>query len=346
VSGPTVDLRSDTVTQPTPGMRAAIARAVVGDDTLGGDPTVRALEERIADLLRKSSALFFPSGIMANEAALHVLGRAGTEAVVEATSHFVDWELGAPALLSGVQLRPVATVDGLLTAEAVEAAIRPGIAFQVKTSLVCLENTHNASGGRVMPLEHMRAIRAVAQRRTLPVHLDGARLWNAAAATGIAEADYAACADTVMVTLSKGLGCPVGSVLAGPSDVIAEARIFRRRVGGAMRQSGILAAAGLYALELHRARLHEDHARASRLATLAAEIPGLSVVLPETNIVMFDVLEPEREAAAIVARLAEHGVLMVVFTTRRFRAVTHLDVDDSAIDRAARALAEVLRTRA
>jgi len=337
-----VDLRSDTVTQPTPGMRAAIARAEVGDDTLGGDPTVRALEERIADLLGKPSALFFPSGIMANEAALHVLARQGTEAVVEATSHFVDWELGAPAMLSGVQLRPVATADGLLTASAVEAAIRPGIAFQVKTSVVCLENTHNAAGGRVMPLDSMRAIRAVAERRTLAVHLDGARLWNAAAATGIAEADYAACADTVMVTLSKGLGCPVGSVLAGPSDVIAEARTFRRRVGGAMRQSGILAAAGLYALDLHRARLPEDHERARRLAAMAGEMPGLTVVTPETNIVMFDVLDPELDAAAIVAGLAAHGVLMVVFTTRRFRAVTHLDVDDAGIARAARALADVL----
>jgi threonine aldolase len=283
---------------------------------------------------------------MANEAALHVLGRAGTEAVVEATSHFVDWELGAPAMLSGVQLRPVAAADGLLTAALVEAAIRPGIPFQVRTSVVCVENTHNASGGRIMPLEAMRAIRAITERRGVPVHLDGARLWNAAATTGIPEAAFAACADTVMVTLSKGLGCPVGSLLAGPTDAVAEARIFRRRVGGAMRQSGILAAAGLYALEHHRERLREDHVRAAQLAAIAGDIPGLVVVAPESNIVMIEVLAPELDAAAVVAGLASRGVLMVVFTTRRFRAVTHLDVDDGDIARAAEALVDVLRTAA
>jgi len=323
-------------------MRAAIARAQVGDDALGDDPTVRTLEESVAALLGKPAALFFPSGIMANETALMLLARPGTEVVVERTSHFVDWELGAPALLSGVQLRTVATPDGILTADLVASAIRTGIPFQVRTSVVCIENTHNAAGGRILPLEEMRAIRDVATRSGLPIHLDGARLWNASAATGVAEKEYAACADTVMVTLSKGLGCPVGSLLAGSVDLIVEARVVRRRLGGAMRQSGILAAAGLHALQHHRGRLREDHERAGRLALLAGRIPGLDVVLPETNIVMIDVLRPDLDAPAIVAELAARGVLMVVFTPRRLRAVTHLDVDDGGVQRAAEALAEVL----
>jgi threonine aldolase len=323
-------------------MREAIANADVGDDALGDDPTVRVLEERIADLLGKDAALFFPSGIMANESALLVLGKRGAEVVVEATAHFVDWELGAPAALAGVQLRSVPTPDGALTADAVEEAIRPDIPFQLRTSLVAVENTHNAAGGRILPLSTMQAIHDVARAHGLPVHLDGARLWNASAASGIAEADYAACATTVMVTLSKGLGCPVGSLLAGDAPVIAEARVVRRRLGGSMRQSGILAAAGLHALDHHRERLADDHTRATRLARLAGDIPGLAVVSPETNIVMFDVMRPDLDAATVVARLAEADIRMVVFTRRRLRAVTHLDVDDDGIERAAEALREAL----
>lgn len=338
-----IDLRSDTVTRPTPGMRQAIAAAEVGDDALGDDPTVRALEERVAALLGKQAALFFPSGIMANETALLVLGRRGTEIVVEASSHFVDWELGAPAALAGVQLRPVQSPDGQLTPEAVADAIRPDIPFQIRTSVVCVENTHNAAGGRVLPLAAMRAIHDVARVHGLPVHLDGARLWNAAVATGIAESEYAAAADTVMVTLSKGLGCPIGSMLAGSVDVIAEARTVRRRLGGAMRQAGILAAAGLYALDHHRERLHQDHARARSLAERARDVPGLEVITPQTNIVMFDIVRPDLDAAAVVARLAAAGVRMVVFQRRRVRAVTHLDIDDTAIDTAVTALEAALR---
>lgn len=342
MSEPAVDLRSDTVTRPTEGMRRAIASAEVGDDALGDDPTVHTLEERIADLLGKQAALFFPSGIMANETALLVLGEWGTEAVVEATSHFVDWELGAPAALAGIQLRPVPTTDGLLAPEDVRDAIRPDIPFQIHTSIVCVENTHNAAGGRILSLDAMRGIRDIATEHDLPVHLDGARLWNAAVATGIPEATFAATADTVMVTLSKGLGCPVGSLLAGPADAIAEARVVRRRLGGSMRQSGILAAAGLYALDHHRDRLAEDHARARRLAELAREVPGLEVVEPETNIVMLDIARPDLDAATLARRLAGHGIRMVVFTRRRVRAVTHLDIDDAGIERAARALRATL----
>jgi threonine aldolase len=338
-AGGIVDLRSDTVTRPTPGMRAAIASAEVGDDALGDDPTVRRLEQRIATLLGKEAAVFFPSGIMANETALAVLCPPGTEVICEAACHFVDWELGAPAVLAGVQLRGVRTADGVLTAELVTAALRPrSLRYQLQTSAITLENTHNAAGGRVLPLPHMRGIRAVASEHGLPVHLDGARLWNAAAASGVAVAEYAALADTVMVTLSKGLGCPAGSLLAGEAERMERARVVRRRLGGTMRQTGILAAAGLYALDHHRARLHEDHARARLLARLASDVPGLCVGEPETNIVMFDITIPDTTAAHVLPRLAAAGVLMTEFTATRIRAVTHLDVDDDGIHRAAAAL--------
>jgi threonine aldolase len=339
-----IDLRSDTVTRPTPGMREAIARAEVGDDALGDDPTVAALEGRTAHLLDKQAALFFPSGIMANETALLLLGRPGTEVIVEATSHFVDWELGAPAALAGVQLRPLAPPDAILTGALVEAAIRPASRFQIRTSAVCVENTHNAAGGRVLPLERMREVRDVARRHGLPVHLDGARLWNATAATGVPEAEYAACADTVMVTLSKGLGCPVGSLLAGEDEAIERARVIRRRLGGAMRQSGILAAAGLYALEHHRKRLAEDHARARLLATLTADIAGLRVIPPETNIVMFEILRPDLDPATLVSALESRGVRVSDFPRRRVRAVTHLDITDDDINRAAAEIERALTT--
>jgi threonine aldolase len=341
VSGTIVDLRSDTVTRPTPAMRRAIADAEVGDDALGDDPTVARLEAVTAELLGKEAALFFPSGIMANETALAVLAPAGTEAITDATSHFVDWELGAAAALSGVQLRAVTTPDGLLTPALVEAAIRPPLRLQIRTSVVCLENTHNAAGGRVHSLDDMRAVRALADRHDIPVHLDGARLWNATAATGVPEADFAACADTVMVTLSKGLGCPVGSMLAASSSLIDDARIVRRRLGGAMRQAGILAAAGLYALDHHRARLREDHDRAAALADLCRGIDGIGVVAPATNIVMLDLEPPGWTARAFVAALAARGVHLVEFTTRRLRAVTHLDVDDDGVRRAADAIAAI-----
>jgi threonine aldolase len=338
-----VDLRSDTVTRPTPGMRQAIAHAVVGDDTLGDDPTVTELEARIASILGKEAAVFFPSGIMANQTALLVLGRPGTEVVCEAGCHIMDWELGGAAVHSGMQLRGVPTPDGILTAELAARAIRPVAPFLMQTSIMALENTHNGAGGRVTPIATMRALRGLALQRGLSVHLDGARLWNASAASGVPEAEFAACADTVMVTLSKGLGCPVGSLLAGPAEAMERARIARRRLGGSLRQAGILAAAGIYALDHHRDRLAEDHARARRLAAKAAAIDGLRVVEPDTNIVMFDIIREGRTATDVVAALAGRGILMVPFTPTRVRAVTHLDVDDHGIDRAAAALADVMR---
>ena len=239
-----IDLRSDTVTRPTPGMRRAIAEAEVGDDLFGDDPTTRRLEQRVADLLGKEASVFFPSGIMANQCALQLLAERGSEVVVEATAHLVDWELGGASVNAGVQLRCVATADGVLTAALVERAIRPGLRFQLRTSAIALENTHNGAGGKILPLAEMQRISEMARARKLRVHLDGSRLWNASTATAVPERDYAHCADTVMVTLSKGLGCPVGSLLAGPQELMDAARIMRRRMGGSMRQSGILAAAG------------------------------------------------------------------------------------------------------
>lgn len=338
-----VDLRSDTVTRPTPGMREAIAAAEVGDDQLGDDPTVRRLEERVAELLGKERALFFPSGIMANEAAIVVHGRPGTEAVVEASCHLIDWEEAAAAAWAGMQLRPVPTDDGILTADAVRAAIRPSSnPYQPETSLICVENTHNAAGGKVVPLQVLKEVRRVADAHDLPVHMDGARLWHAAEAAGVTLADYAATADTVMVTLSKGLGCPVGSLLAGTDTLIQRAWRVRRRMGGSMRQSGILAAAGLYALDHHLDRLAEDHRRARSIADLAGEIEGVRPVSPETNIVMLDLTRDDLDAATIVAALADQGVRLSMFSPTRLRAVTHLDVDDDGIRTAIDALAAVV----
>jgi len=322
-------------------MREAIARAEVGDDALGDDATTAALESAIAATLGKQAAVFFPSGIMANVTAVQIHAPAGTEVIVEATSHLFDWELAAHPALSGVQLRPVPTQDGKLTADRVAAAIRTPMPYQLRTSLVCLENTHNAAGGKVLPLEQQREVIDLAHRHGLPVHLDGARLWNAAVATGLAPGDLADGVDTVMVTLSKGLGCPVGSLLAGSSEDMERARWIRRRLGGSMRQTGILAAAGLYALEHHVGRLADDHARARKLADAARASSSLCVIEPETNIVMFEVTDPSLDAATIVARLRERGVLMSLFTPTRVRAVTHLDIDDAAIETAANALLEV-----
>ena len=336
-----IDLRSDTVTRPTAAMRQAIASAEVGDDALGDDPTTARLEAVTAELLGKESAAFFPSGIMANETALQVLALPGTEVIVEATSHFVDWELGAAATWAGVQLRQLPTADGMLAADQVERAVRPPMRLQLKTSAICIENTHNAAGGKVMPVALCQAIAGVAQRNNLPIHLDGARIWNAAVQLGCSEAELARDMTTVMVTMSKGLGCPVGSLLAGPASLIEEARWVRRRLGGAMRQSGMLAAGALYALAHHRARLAEDHERARTLAQRAAAIDGLQVIPPETNIVMIDILRPELDAKQVVAALRTRGVLLVEFTARKIRAVTHLDIDDRAINTAADALEQV-----
>lgn len=330
-----VDLRSDTVTRPSPEMRRAIAEAEVGDAVLGDDPTAAELERMAAELLGKERALFFPSGIMANQAALIVLGEPGTEAVIDAGGHILNWEEGGAAAWAGLQLRAVVTHDGLLTPELTAEAIRPPSPYLPRTTLLCLENTHNSAGGRVMPLAQVRAVAEVARERGVRVHLDGARLANAAVASGHTLAELAAPADTVMMALSKGLGAPVGSVLAGSADVIERAWRVRRRLGGGMRQAGILAAAALYGLRHNLPRLADDHRRARELADRIRALPGVSVPEPETNIVMVDLTDPRLETATLLGALEAHGVRMTPFGARRLRGVTHLDVDDTAIQHAA-----------
>ncbi|MGH7701066.1 MAG: threonine aldolase family protein, partial [Gemmatimonadales bacterium] len=321
-----IDLRSDTVTKPSPGMRRAMAEAEVGDDVLDGDPTTRRLERRTAELLGLDDALFFPSGTQANQTAILLHSRPGTELLLEADAHLVHYEMAAVAALSGVQIRPIPTPDGLLTGERVRAALRPASPHLARTSAVAVENTHNAAGGRLMRPDVLSGIVAVTREAGLPVHLDGARLWNAAAALGVPPARLTAGADTVMVSFSKALGCPVGSCLAFRGERRARAWELRRRLGGGMRQSGILAAAALYALDHNLSRIAEDHTHARLLADLLSECPSVRPSVPESNIVMLDVLAPDLTAEAAVARLAREGVLVVPFGARRLRAVTHLDV--------------------
>lgn len=337
-----IDLRSDTVTRPSAGMRRAMAEAEVGDDVLDGDPTTRRLEERIAELAGFEAALFFPSGVQANQTAVWLLAERGTEVLLEASAHLVLYEMAGIAGLAGAQIRPVPTPDGVLTAPLLEAAWPPTSPHVPRASLVAAENTHNAAGGKVLPVAEWDALVRLAGARGVPVHLDGARLWHAAAAQGLPPARVARGATSVMVSLSKGLGCPVGSCLAGSAPLIAGAREVRRRFGGAMRQSGILGAAGLYALEHNLGRLAEDHDHAALLAARLAGHPRVRPLPPDTNIVMLDLTDGVLTADAILPRLAEAGVLVVPFGPRRLRAVTHLDVSRAEVERAAEVIARVL----
>jgi threonine aldolase len=322
-------------------MRRAIAAAEVSDDVLDKDPTADRLERRVAELLGKDSALFFPSGTQANQTAVLLHTQPGTEVICEAEAHVFHYELADPAFLAGVQLHPVRSDAGRVTAEDYAPAIRPGDRHHALTSLICLENTHNMHGGVVVPLESVRAICELAERHGLPVHLDGARLWNAAAATGVSLADLAANADTVMVSLSKGLGCPIGSLLAGPVELIDRAWGIRKRLGGGMRQVGILAAAGLHALDHHLEMLVEDHRRARDLAAACAEADGLEAIEPDTNILMIRIVRADMTPDWLSAELEKRGVWIWPAGPDRLRAVTHRDVDDEGIERAAGALREI-----
>jgi threonine aldolase len=333
---PYIDLRSDTVTRPTQAMRRAMADAEVGDDVLDGDPTVRRLEARVAELLGKEAALFFPTGTMANQVGIAVLSSPGTEALLDANAHITHWEMAGAAAISGVQVRGVAPGDGRLVMNADDLArtIRPASIHAPSPSLVCFENTHNGAGGKVTPLAELRALRAVADEHALPVHMDGARLWNASAATGTSLADFGRCAHTVMLSFSKGLGCPVGAILVGDAPVMKRAHVVRKRLGGGMRQSGILAAAALHALDAHLSRLPEDHANAKRFADRVDGAAGARVVPPDTNIVMID-LPAGVTSAAVAAAAKEGGVLISPWHVSRVRAVAHLDADSAAVTRAA-----------
>ena len=331
-----IDLRSDTVTRPTLAMRRAMAEAEVGDDVLDGDPTVRRLEERVAAMLGKEAGLFFPSGTMANQTGIAVLSQPGTEALLDANAHIIHWEMAGAAALWGVQVRGVPAGDGRLVmgADDLERTVRPTSIHSPAASIVCFENTHNGAGGKITPLPELRALRSVASKHGLPVHMDGARLWNASVASGTSLADFASCADTVMLSFSKGLGCPVGAILVGDTDTMKRAHPVRKRLGGGMRQSGILAAAALYALDAHMSRLSADHANARRFAEGVDGAAGARVVPPDTNIVMID-LPAGITSADVVGRARDAGVLVTPWSGTRARAVTHLDADTAAVTRGA-----------
>lgn len=334
------DLRSDTVTKPTPGMRRAMAEAEVGDDVYGEDPSVCLLEERTAHLLGMQRALFVPSGTMANQIALLLHTRPGDEVIVGERAHCVWYESGAGAAWSGVQFA-IAGSGGLFTAEEARAAIKPSSPYLPNTRLVVLENTHNRAGGRVVRLDETRRIAAVAREHGLALHLDGARLWNASVATDISMREYAEPFDTVSVCFSKGLGAPVGSVLAGSAEFITRAHRYRKMLGGGMRQSGILAKAALYALEHHVARLAEDHAAARTLAQIVSQAHGghIDVASVETNIV--NITLAHKPASVVVDTARTHGVLVNAIAPDQLRAVTHLDVSAN-VEVAAHALAAAI----
>ncbi len=339
-----IDLRSDTVTKPTPAMRAAMADAEVGDDVFGEDPTVARLEQRVAELLGHEAALFTPTGSMANQLGVRLLVEPGQELVCDTDAHVVRAELGAAAAVGGLSTRTWSAERGLLDPEVVEALMRPDAGpYLVSTAAVVVENTHNFGGGTVQPLDAIRRLREVTAAAGVAMHLDGARLWNAHVASGVPLATYGRLFDTASVCLSKGLGAPVGSLLVSTADRVARARVLRKRLGGGMRQVGLLAAAGLHALDHHVERLADDHRRARLLADrVAAVAPG--VVDPaevETNIVVLEV----DDAAAVVTATGEAGVLLSQLDRHRARAVTHLDVTDDDADRAADVLAAALSRR-
>ena len=334
----TLDLRSDTVTQPSPAMREAIAKAEVGDDVYGEDPTVAALERRAAALVGKPAALLVPSGTMANQVSLRIHTRPGDVVLASQGAHLLRYEAGAPWALWGIGVREIGAL-GLFDPDDVRrAVVATGDLHVAPSRVLAFENTHNISGGRIFPFEQLLAAAAAGREAGLAVHLDGARLFNAVAATGIEAQRWAEPFDTLTFCLSKGLGAPVGSLVCGSEELVAEARRARKLLGGAMRQAGVLAAAGLYALDHHVERLAEDHARAARLARGLVEL-GLRVdPMPETNIVIFE----SPDAAQLSAALRERGICINPITPTRLRAVTHLDIGDDDVGEALEQLGEVL----
>ena len=344
---PIADLLSDTLTKPTAGMRQAMVEAVVGDDVFGEDPTVRELEEQVSALLGHEAGLFTPTGSLANQLALRLHVAPGEELIADELAHVVRAELGAAAVFSGITSRTWSSDRGRLDPAGPLGLLATGVGpYQVCTSLVVVENTHNFGGGTIQPLSAIRALRAATRPLGVRMHLDGARLWNAHVATGIPLADYGREFDSVSVCLSKGLGAPVGSILVGERDFIAQARIWRKRYGAGMRQVGILAAAGRYAVDHHVARLADDHARTARVAhACATAAPGsVDPASVETNILMLDVGRCGWPPGDFVTAAAAQGGRLYAAGPRSVRAVWHLDVDDAATDHAERVLSELLAT--
>jgi len=338
-----IDLRSDTVTKPTAAMRRAMAEAEVGDDVYGEDPTVNRLEERAAEITGKEAALFVPSGTMGNTIAIKCLTRHGQEVICESRGHLLNYELSMTAWFSGCLIRAVEAPDGILTWHQIAPAIRPLGPHAADTGCIELENTHNMAGGTVYPPETLRDVCARAHALGLRVHIDGARIFNAAVACGASVRELCEPADTVMFCLSKALGAPVGSMLAGPKELIAQGRLYRKRLGGGMRQAGVLAAAGLVALEETPPRLAGDHENARLLAEGLENLRGVRVSpAPATNIVIFDIRETGMTAAELSARLRERGVLINPIGPSTLRAVTHYDVNRADCEKALEAVAALL----
>jgi threonine aldolase len=337
-----IDLRSDTVTRPTPAMLDAMARAETGDDVYGEDPTVRALEERVAAAFGHEAAVLVPTGTMGNQICLQLVVPPGEELLCGAEDHVVTYELGGAARYGGISSRTLTAPRGLLTADVVEGELRPAGWGTVVTRAVSVEQTHNRGGGAVHPLPALQELRALTAREAVALHCDGARIWNAAVATGTSLDAYGRLFDTLSVCLSKGLGAPVGSLVVTDAARAAEARVLRKRLGGGMRQAGVLAAAGLHALDAHLDRLADDHARARRLAEALAPAGVVEPGQVETNLVPLDLTAAPRDALALAAAAREQDVLVSVLGPRRARLVTHLDVDDAACERAALVLADLL----
>jgi threonine aldolase len=339
-----IDLRSDTVTKPTSAMRKVMAEAEVGDDVYGEDPTMNLLQEKVAKILGKEASIFVPSGTMANQLAIKSHTQPGDEVIIEAASHSYNFEGGASAALSGIQFFCLKGTRGILDASQIEEAIRPDDHHFPVTRLICLENTHNRGGGSIYPIEKMSQISRFAKSRGLQVHLDGARLWNASVASGIKPQEYAQWADSVSVCLSKGLGAPIGSLVAGSKPFIDRVHRFRKMFGGGMRQVGIIAAAGIYALDHHIDRLKEDHQNAKRLALGLKEFKGIAINPDhvETNILIFDIADAGMTAAEVRDAMKKEGILIHAVGKTQIRLVTHLDVSKEDIEVALKAFNKVL----
>jgi threonine aldolase len=339
-----IDLRSDTVTKPTPEMRRAMMEAEVGDDVYGEDPTVNHFERRAAEIAGKEAALFVPTGTMGNTIAVKLLTEHGQEVICDSRAHLLDYELSMIAWFSGCVIRAIPTADGILSWDEVRRQIRPLSPYSAPTGLIALENTHNMHGGTVYPMRTVQEICEGAHQRGLRVHLDGARIFNAAAALGMPVSEIAAPADTVMFCLSKGLGAPAGSVLAGPAALIAKGRLYRKRLGGGMRQVGVLAAACLIAMEDSPRKLAGDHSNARFLAEGLARLPGVRIdpQMVQTNIVVFDVSGTGRPPAELSAELKQRGVMINAINERQLRAVTHYDVTRADCAQALEAVAAAI----
>ncbi|GAA1627581.1 threonine aldolase family protein [Actinoplanes couchii] len=338
------DLRSDTVTRPTAGMREAMAKAAVGDDVFGDDPTVNALEAHVAGLFGHEAALFAPSGTMANQIALQLVVPPGGELLAGADAHVVTYEVGAAAMLGGISTRTWQPDGAAIDVEVIAGMIRPAGYPSVPTAAIAVEQTHNLGGGGVVPLATIKHLRAVADKHAIALHCDGARIWHAHIADGVTLAEYGALFDTLSVCLSKGLGAPVGSLIVGSREKIARARVIRKRLGGGMRQVGILAAAGRYALDHQLQRLTEDHERARIIAEALAPFGVIDPERVRTNLVPLDLSKHDLDAPTLAARAAERGVLIAAMLPQTARLVTHLDLDDEAMDQAIEVLSDLLNT--